>query len=226
VSARKSACAFSCCLQANKLGLHPCGETRNQGLVASATVWGRWVAAAWLRSRSPRLLLFPDCIFNDRLLRSYAFREGPRNTDNQHSCRGCSCFNRLGRGLRPRTRGASSGRSRGMGSPVACGEAARAPSGPVRTRAIQSTKDLRGALVTYGSKARNVYHPDDSCLHATASARSDIMCNARARGLHIIRGERLAPWVGLAPALVVCLGAPSARNPARACGNRVRRSAM
>src|SRR5579863_3083763 len=39
--------------------------------------------------------------------------------------------------------------------------AGRSPSGSARTRAIQSTSDLRGALLTHASKARNICHPDD-----------------------------------------------------------------
>jgi hypothetical protein len=112
----------------------------------------------WTIARDPGLgFLFPACIFRDASLWSHAFARG---VGNQGSGGGRSFFDGLRRRFR---RSASSGGTRDIGSPAAGGEVEREPSGPDRTRAIQSTGGLRGALVTHHSNARKIYLLDDRC---------------------------------------------------------------
>jgi len=87
------------------------------------------------------------------------FERTTRNSGHQHSCDVGSVFNRFARRLRPPGRGTPSGGERGLRAPAGGGGPACKLALPLRTRAIQSAGDLRGALVTHGSKARATVTP-------------------------------------------------------------------
>jgi hypothetical protein len=133
----------------------------------------RSARAAWLRAFHDSGFLFPACIFRNASPRSHAFARG---VGNQGSCGGRSFFDGLRRRFR---RSASSDGTRDIGSPAAGGEVEREPSGSDRTRAIQSTGGLRGALVTHHSNARKIYHLDDRCPGAIWTIGRSGWCGRR-----------------------------------------------